>query len=369
MIKEGKFGLAEAISVTTLLMVTKIFYTSPLITVKITGTAAWYMTIISCLTAIVLFLLVCQLMQRFPGKNLVEVYEAVLGKIVGKTFVLFFSIFILYYSAMNLREFLEILKAYVLPYTPPSMIFIGFISVTVLLAYLGLEVIARVSYLSIYPVLMGLAVLLILAYSTYNPDNLKPFFGYGLNKTLYHGVLRSSAYAEVMLLALALNALNNHKDFKRAGLISLAITGVVFSGCLILYIMAFGYTGGVENVSGLFQLSRIIYLSRFFQRVEALFLFIWIICSVVTVATSFYISIATYCKTFHIPSQKPLVFHFGILLFTMAILPKNISEVIEIHMKIIREYSGIWIFGGPVLLLAVAFIFGKKGEKVKSEKG
>jgi hypothetical protein len=270
---------------------------------------------------------------------------------------------------MNLREFLEILKAYVLPYTPPSMIFISFIAVTVLLAYLGLEVIARVSYLSIYPVLIGLAILLALAYTYYNPDNLKPFFGYGLDKTMYHGALRSSAYAEVMLLALALNALNSLKDFKKAGLISLAITGVVFSGCLILYIMTFGYTGGIENVSGLFQLSRIIYLSRFLQRVEALFLFIWIMCSVVTVSISFYMSIATYCKAFHIPSQKPIVFIFGILLFAIAILPKNISEVIEIHMKVIREYSGIWVFGGPVLLLAVAVIFGKKGEKVKHEKG
>ena len=369
MLKEGKFGLAEAISITTLLMITKIFYTSPVVVVKSVGTAAWYMTLVSFLTSLLLFYLVYSLMKRFPGENIIQIFELVLGKVVGKIFGLAFSIFILYYSAMNLREFLELLKAYVLPYTPPSLIFAGFIGVSMLLAYLGLEVIARVSYLSIYPVLIGLAILLAMASTYYNPDNIKPFFGYGLDKTIYNGVLRSSAYAEVLLLALAMNALKDVKTFMKAGFISLTIGAAVFSICLLLYIRAFGYQLGSENLSGMFQLSRIIYLSRFFQRVESIFLFIWILCSIVTVSTSFYMSIATYCKVFNIPSQKPLIYLFGVLLFIIAITPQNISEVIEVHMLVIRQYSGIGVYGGPILVLMISLLFGKKGGNAKSEKG
>ncbi|MFZ5351642.1 MAG: GerAB/ArcD/ProY family transporter [Bacillota bacterium] len=369
MLREGKFGLAEAVSITSLLMITKIFYTSPMIVVKKTGTAAWYMTLISFITASALFYLVYLLMKRFPGKNIIQVFEAVLGEVIGKAMGILFSGFILYYSAMNLREFLELLKAYVLPYTPPSLIFIGFIAVTVLLAYMGLEVIARVSYMSIFPVFIGMAVLLVMASTFYNPESIKPFFGFGLGNTLINGIYRSSAYAEVILLALAINALNDISVFKRAGFISLAIGGAVFSICLLLYIMAFGYTVGSENLSGMFQLSRIIYISRFVQRVEAIFLFIWILCSVVTVSTSFYMSIATYCKALNIPDHKPLVYMFAILLFAIAILPQNISEVIEIHMLVIRQYSGIWIFGGPILVLVISLLLGKKGGKAESEKG
>lgn len=367
MIKEGKFGLSEAVSITTLLMVSKIFYTSPVVTIRLVGTSAWYMTLISCVTATFLFLLVYLLMKRFPGKNLIQIFEEVLGKVLGKIFGVFFSWFILYYSAMNLREFMEILKAYVLPYTAPSLILWSFIAVCMILAYLGLEVIARVAYLSMYPIYIGLILLLFLASNYYNPDQLKPYFGYGLGTAVYHGIFRSSAYAEVMLLALASNSLNNVKELKRAGLISLGITGVTLSICLMLYIMAFGYPAGCENLSGLFQLSRIIYLSRFIQRVESIFLFIWTMCSIVTVCSSFYMSISSYCKTFSIPDQKPIVFTFGILLYTIAIIPKNVAEIIEVHMKIIREYSGIWIFGGPIIVLFLSVILGKKGRNIKYE--
>ncbi len=368
MLKEGKIGLAEAVSITTLLIITKIFYSSTAVVVKKTGTAAWYMTIISFLTSMLLFTLVYILMKRFPGKNIIEIFQIVLGRFIGKSLGLGFSAFILYYSAMSLREFLELLKAYVLPYTPPSLIFASFICVTILLAYLGFEVIARVSYISIYPVLIGLGILLILASTYYKVDNIKPFFGYGLNTTMYNGVMRSSAYAEVMLLAVAMNTLKDTKTFKKAGYISLVFGGAFFSICLLLYVMAFSYTIGSENLSGMFQLSRIIYLSRFVQRVESLFLFIWVISSVVTVSISFYMSMATYCKVFDIPSQKPLVYVFGILLFTLAILPKNLSEVIEIHMIVIRQYSGIWVFGGPIIVLLISLLLRKKGGSIKDEK-
>ncbi|HEX9062440.1 MAG TPA: GerAB/ArcD/ProY family transporter, partial [Clostridia bacterium] len=148
MIKEGNFGIFEAVCLTTLVLSTKNFYTSIRVLIKLTSTAAWYATLLSCTCSIVMFLFVYLLMKRFPGKDLPQVFEAVTGKVIGKILSLIFCAYFIYYCGSNLREFLEMIKAYNLPYTPPSLIILAFLLAVIVLTYTGIEGIARLSLLS-----------------------------------------------------------------------------------------------------------------------------------------------------------------------------------------------------------------------------
>ena len=56
--------MLEAYALVTIVIITKIFYTFPLTTIKQTGTAAWYTTLISCVGAIVFFALLYLLLQQ-----------------------------------------------------------------------------------------------------------------------------------------------------------------------------------------------------------------------------------------------------------------------------------------------------------------
>ncbi len=365
---EGKFGLYEAVCLTTLIIITKIFYTSIRAIIKTTGTAAWYATIISYMVSVAFFLLIYLLMKRFPGKNLVEIFEAVTGKLIGKFLAIIFSAYIIYYAAVNLREFVEMIKAYNLPYTPPSIILGVVIGAAVILAYKGLEGIARMGYFVFLPVLVGIIIILVLAFPYYNPRALFPILGYGLDTTLYFGVLRSSAYEEVVILAIMINSIQGLKNFKKAGLISLTISVVLFSTVLALQLMAFDYAEGSENLSGLFQLSRIIYFDRFFQRIESIFLFIWSISTIIAVSAAFYTSISVYCKAFKIKNHKPIILPFAYILFMVSLIPKNLSEVVNIHISFIRQYSFVIVYVIPVLVLVLSLILGRKGGKKKLEK-
>ena len=102
-----------------------------------------------------------------------------------------------------------------------------------IISYLGLESLARVSKLLIVFVIPGLLVILILAWSNYNINNMFPILGYGLDKTILHGVIRYSAYGEVILLAVYARNLQGTKFIKHEGYFSLLISTIVIS--LILY--------------------------------------------------------------------------------------------------------------------------------------
>lgn len=360
MINEDKFGLAEAVYLTTLIIVSKILYTSTSVVVKSTGTAAWYTTLISCAVSIFFFFLITKLMDRFPSRDIMEIYQIVLGKYLGSFICILFSSYVLFYSSSILREFEEMIKAYSLPYTPPSIIMASATTIAVLIAYKGIHNIARLAYLAFFIVMCGIVIILILSIPNYNFGYLKPLGGYGIARTLKVAVFRTSAYGEVLILALIVTSLENRSILKKAGILSLLLSGLVFSVTFLLYISAFGYSMGMENLSGMFQMSKNIYYTGFFQRVETIFLFIWVISSLLAVAISFYSSVAVYCKTFKITNHRPLLLPFSFLMYTLSFIPKNISEVIQINLTLIRQYSFPITFLMPILVLLISIVASKK---------
>lgn len=368
MIKEGHFGYYEGYSLITIALITKIFYTSPMMIIKPLGTAAWYGTIISCIVSLFFFLLLYILLKRFPEMDLYQIFEAVAGKPAGKLFEFVFAVYLIYYTGINLREFTTVLKIYSMPNTPLDFLLIAFLLVVFAMAYVGLEGIARVAYVFFYPIMGTLILLLLLAIPSYDFDFLKPFFGHGLMKTIQVGIIRSSAYDEIIFLAIIVRSVFGLQNFKKIGVASLLTTGIVFSSCLACVLASFQYTVGSEQVSGMYQISRIIYYSRFIQRLESIFLFIWIFTSVITVALGFYLAVSSYCRVFNIDNYRPLLLQFVTLAFLAAFMVGNVTEGIEIHLKIIREYSSAILVGIPVLVLAIALIRGKKGGMVNGKK-
>lgn len=366
--KAENFGFYETFSIASIIIVSKIFYTSISVIIKSIGTAAWYGTLISSLISTILFLFLYLLMKRFPGKNLMEVFEIVLGRFLGKLISLLFSAYLMFYAGTSLREFVEMIKAYNLPYTQPSLIIGTFIALAVLIAYFGIEGIARISAIFFIPIIFGLVVILILSAPYYNFDNLKPFWGYGIDNTLMVGTMRSSAYDEAFILAFIIKSIHGLKNFKKAGVLSILISGFVICISVLLNIAALEYTVASENTSAVFQLARIIYFNRFFQRVESIFLFTWVIASVITVSIAFFISIFIYCKSFKIVNHRPLILPFSFLLFMVAIYPENFPQIIEFNIAIMREYSFMFIYGVPILVLIISLIRGRKGETVHENK-
>lgn len=361
--KNEKFGTHEAIAVVTIAMVAKILYTSTSATIKSTGTAAWYMTIISCIITIIFFILIYKLMERFPGKDIFEIYEAVLGKFLGKLVTIIFSIYLVFYCSSSIREFLEMIKSYTLPNTPPSIIIGTFIFVLALLCYKGIENIVRFSYLIFYPVLLGICLILILAIPYYKPNYIKPYLGYGFQQTAFIGFLRSSAYQEVILLCFIIKSIHGLKNFKKVGFISILMSGVFFAVTILCCVMDFGYGTGQENISGVYQLSRMIYYNRYFQRIESVFLFIWVLAAVQNAAFSLYFSITVYCESFNIKEYKNFIPSFSFLAFMGALIPSNFPEVTDINMVIIRQYGLFFSFVPAVIVLVISILLKKGGEK------
>jgi spore germination protein (amino acid permease) len=363
---EGRIGVFEGTCLTTLAMINKIFFTSVGNIVYQTGTAAWYTTLISCLCTLLFFLFYYLLLKRFPGRDLPSILEIVLGKVIGKVILLVLVAYGLFNAGSTLREFVEMIKVYNLPTTPTSLIMITFLAVSIIVCYSGLPSLARICALCLIPCLICLGLILLMALPSYNPNLLKPFGGHGVRTTLKLGFLRSSAYFEFVLLAFAVQAVGGYKAYKKIGIISILLSGGIFSISLLCYLMTFGYASGSENISGIFELSRSIYFNRFIQRVESIFLFAWVISSVLSTTASYYFSLLLYCKAFAIKDHRPLLAPFAILTMIVAIQPASMQVVSQINIVFLRQYT-MYILYLPIIiifLIAVIFKRGRRAEHV-----
>ena len=368
MLKEGKFGVHEAICLVTIAICNKIFFTTPGFLMRTVGTAGWYMTLISCAVALVFFTFIYLLLKRFPGKNIVEIYEASLGQVIGFIFSFGLMVSFLASSGIYIREFVDIMKVFVFPNTPPSVLIGVLVSVVVISAFLGLESIARIAKLAAYFALSANLVLLILSSQYFKIAHIFPILGYGLDKTVTTGILRSSAYAEVVILSVFAGSLQGISHIKKAGYSSLIISGFLLSFGLLSYSMIFEYTSAQEITALAYIVAMIIKSGEFLQRLDPLFLFLWVITTVIYISILFYTTVSIYCKMFRLQDIRPVIIPMAVLTFAIAIFPKDFTSVVTEYVQGLRTYSNITFFILPLIALIAAVLRKKKGEKLKCVK-
>ncbi|NLX64755.1 MAG: endospore germination permease [Clostridiaceae bacterium] len=362
MLKEGKFGYHEAISLLLITIAINVFFTSPAVVVQIVGNAGWYMTLVSMLTAIFAFMFLYLLLKRFPNKNIMEIADLVLGKWVSAVFLLLFGSFLLWTASINIREFTEVLKIYVLPKSPPSFIMILFLITIIVLSFLGLETIARFAKFIIYILGAGFVLVVILSSQNFEIRNLFPLLGYGLDKTLIHGLLRSSFYGEIVIIGVIASSLQGYKEIKRIGFSTLLLAGFFTSFSLLVFIFVFPYTVGQEITSPMYEMAALINYGGFMQRMEPLFLFLWNFGSFVEISFLFYASLMIYCHIFRIDDKRPIILPMVTTLYGLSLIPKSIIDVISGFVQTLRSWGWIFYYIPNVIILIIALIRKKKGE-------
>lgn len=366
MIKEGKIGVQEAICLVTIAIVNKIFFTSPGYLTRAVGNTGWYMTLIAMCSALVFFTFIYLLLKRFPGKNIVEIYDAVLGRIGGFLFSFILMASFLLYCGVLIREFVDVTKVYVFPITPPSALIGALLIVATFSVFLGLEAIGRTAKLFAYVALFGYILVVFLSSEHFNVAFLFPILGYGLDRTVTTGLMRSSAYAEVLILAVFAGSLQGSRHIKKAGYISLLLSGFLLSLGILCFTLEFEYTSVQEITAPIYIVVRIIKYGPFFQRLDPLFLFIWIITTIILVSSLFYTTVSIYCKIFRLQDKRPVIIPVGVLIFSVAIFPKDFPSVVSEYVQGARMYGNITFFIMPLMALVVALLRRKKGEKTSA---
>ena len=322
-----------------------------------------YVSIIALLFTYFIF----RLLNKFPGLDIIDISEFLGGKIlkniVGFIFISFFTIT----SSLLLRSFCESLKIIYYPLTDIKFIILIFIVVLGFSNRLNFTATLKANTLIMPIVFASIVFLLIANVNNFTPERIFPILGDGFSQTFGLGIVNLYSFSGIVYLYFLPPLLKEPKDFKKISLISVIICAVYITLCVAILLFMFSFFIDTNEILPLYNATRYIEFGHFFQRLEAIFLLLWIL------AFAGYLSIVTkfntliFKKLTSIENPEILTDIFGILTFAISLVPKN-NAIAQTYEKNIYPYLTLGIvFAFSILILIFAYF--KLKAKNKNSKG
>lgn len=361
---KGKFGMSEAVVLLTMSSMARIFLTRPRSLVEIAGPAAWLSAAFGLVLALGQVYIFYLVLKPYPKKNIVDVTTESLGSIAGTAANIIYALFFIAVAATFTRTFSEALLISALPRTPISVLSTGYIAVGILGAYVGLEAMARSARVTYPFVVAGISILLLSLIPQWDFTQIFPILGNGPINVFVKGGLMSAWTTEILLAAVIVQSFKNTGMYGRITARAMVESFLYLILLEIFLVMTVLWYIALEYTLPFFELSRLIFLGRFFQRVESIFIIIWGYIGMIKVALMIYAAAVTLADTFRLPDHRPLIWSIALIVFVASLLPPDFptAELIE------SQYLGVftWL---PTVLLPLAVLAADRIKRGRRDEG
>ena len=246
---------------------------------------AWIAVIIAILCSIILLLMYSRILSLYPGKDLFDILQIVMGKFTGKiisTLMIWFAFHLGALVLRNLSEFTNILIFADTPVVMP-MIFLTMLIIWSLKA--GIEVLGRWSEFFIWIVLIISLFLTVFLIPEISINRLKPILNNAISPLL-KGTLSSFCFpfAETVVFTMLFSNVSNIKSYNKTFIVGLLIGGGIIFLATIRNILVLGS----ETIARIYfpttMVVSLVHLGSMLQRLEILVVIAFLICVFVKVS-------------------------------------------------------------------------------------
>lgn len=366
MLENKKIGNFEAIALVLTVMVNHVVLNLPKSIIASSSSGTIINVIFISIVALLIVYLISKLLERFPSLDILDISNFLGGKWLKNIVGILFLSYFLFTVSIVLRSFSEGLKIVFFPRSTVAIIIILFLLTIVITNKLGFQSIVR-SNLFLMPIFIFTILFIFFAnIGNFTIERMLPLFGNGLYTTLFSGLSNIFAFSGICYLYFIPPFLKDSKSQKKIGLISIALSGIclIFSVATLLFISPSVIIS--EEIFPLYLASRNIAFGRFFQRLDAVFLLIWIISLTAYLSISFSFATRVFQKLLNLQYTKWYTGLFTLFIFTASILPENMYQIIFIENTIYQYVVLTLIFVLSLLLLIFANI---KYSIIEKKKG
>lgn len=356
----GNMGVAAGVSLVFSVTIPRVFLSTMAGRLVDDAQAAWISVTISSGVTLLLMLLLLYVLSR-TGGDLIDASRRLLGDMVAWLVALFYIALFFGNTVLLLREFSENTLLTALPLAEFSLVTIWYIASVAVFIYFGMEVIGRVAYMVLPFLVLFMLFVIVLLIPFYNIDQLVPWQGYGVANAVFHGFTTAGINFGAVIIAIYAREFQTSRTAVQAlnyGLGGAAFTKIIYSQ---VYLMAFGVYVGQEKILPFFEMTRLIYINRYLQRIEALMIALWAIVCMLALAICLYTACYLIARILDLPSGRPLIPLLAAMAANIAMLPPDIITVIS-YEKLFHYIGSVGIYGVPVLLF-LALCFRRKEVK------
>ena len=359
-----KIGSFEAIALVCIVITNQILLNIPETIIQQSGSSAWINVIFISIVAITFTVIVCKLFERFTGKDILDVSEYVGGSTLKFIIGFVYIVIIILISATLLGYFSESLKIIYFHNTPSILIISIFLTAAILANHAGTKAISNINTIILPIGLIAMLIIFISTIKNFEYERLFPIFGYGINSTFYTGMSNIFSYGGIAFLYFLMPFLKNYNEFKKVSIISIIISSIYLLMSVISMLLVFSYVSSSDQTIAIYSLTRTIEYGRFFQRIDAIFILIWILLVMSCISILISLGINIFKKITNIGNSKELIFPFAIFIFSISLLINNVSIGRYIYEVVFKYFELVLVFGISFIILIIGNI---KSKQRKSE--
>lgn len=368
-LRTGHAGVGEWTALLVIYMAADVFLSYPSRVAEETAEAAWMVPLISGAIAILAYVLIHLGMRRYTAEGLLDVVERTLTPVGSIVVGLVGTAYFLIQTALVMREFTETVVATVLPATPALIVTVLFLGILMYYAYKGLEGLTRVAILLSVLLALGLLLLLVLPLTWFHGYLLTPVLGKGVGPIVLYGLTNTSMFAGVFILAVLRPTVRNQRHTLRIGVMSSLLTALIMAAVLVVFVGTFAVAVTGKVPFPMYQLARLIYVGRFVQRVESLFVFIWTAAAIIKMGMGLWLSAYLYARAFRMPVFRPLIMPMGMIIFIVSFLPPDFITVVQLSGQLLERFGWAVTIVMPLGVLGAARIVERVRTHRKAREG
>lgn len=356
----GKLGIAEGIALVFGILVSRLFLSGMSNGIRENGQLYWLTMIIFTIIPLAVFFMMLYVNNSVQG-DIVAVCRHLVGKVGAWFIILVYIGIFLGNSALILRQYSEYTLSTALPHADFQFVIIWYAVTASILCYLGIETLCRSGYILLPLMLSGLILILVLVSPFYVVYNLTPWQGNGIMTAVESGIRGGGYNIGVLSLIFLASAFQSGKTIKSIAIYALGGALLLRILYMLVYTMVFGVGIGGEKAMPFFELARLVYLNQYIQRIEALFILVWVIFGLLAIASSLYIGLYLIVLLLKLPALRPIVPLGAMIVANLAMLPPDIGYTIQVDQLFVQvSQLGIYLLPGILFIMAVVKKRGKK---------
>jgi hypothetical protein len=165
--------------------------------------------------------------------------------------------------------------------------------------------------------------------------------------------LVATYFAPVGILFWLTDGLADRRQLTRTALLTLLVSGAAFAIVTVTLLLVFAFPYGVNIAFPLHESTRLVLGGRFFERMDAVWLFVWVSTTILHLAAVLHGSSLIFARSFKLPRHQLAVAPLAVAVLTVAFFSRDQPQTILWH-----EYSaGVMVSLSmilPALLAAIA---------------
>lgn len=271
-----------------------------------------------------------------------------------------FTVYLIFASSILMANFSEFLHVVYFHSSPTWIITLIFVITAIIANKLGFRSLIKVNTLIVPIVLITELVVFLGGLGKIEFQRALPILGHGFGQTFISGFSNIFAFGGLLYLYLIRPNLKNNVNYKKVGIISISLSGLflLLSVASLLFLFPFLING--VNTLSVYMSTRVIEFGTFFERTDALFIFVWLFAFI-----SYLCVIIAYIskinqKNCNVKNPSIFIYLTGLLILAVSLIPSNTSVIRFAETVLYKNAALFIVFGYSFIILIIGYLKKKK---------